>query len=408
MAILVVLVGLLIGFTSRAAPHAVLRRPSRSSGSDDSFLSVSSGGLDISAHQSGLGFSTTDVCPPFLGQEYVEGLTDPPNVALTCPERVRKVNGGFFDVLSPLVVGTVPSPGPPEIPPQAIDDTGDRHTIYFGGDQEKRLPEFINKRTDDWPGVPGDSICGTDIFNIIDPEDEPSKTFGTDNAKLDVVVVRFPFLTKTAGAGGELRQTYAGILSDDRDEDRDESVDVDDREDLREIYKDALRPNGEHVIDFELEIFVDRTDSYNAKDFADHVIIGYNNRECCTGTCPATDIFEKPPGDGFSVYYSKLEAGVGPGGLPSVAIASCCEDYNSFRFNQEKYGKGRRFFWIGVVGNKKGKVEIRGRAYKRRYREESIFHECSSFSFGTGGDPTCPEFTAKKIPEELQRQTALH
>jgi len=293
------------------------------------------------------------------------------------------VKGGFVDLLSPLV--KVPFwrvPKFPSRPPQPIKDTGDRRVIHFGP-HLKRLPGFIDKKE----GSGGsDTRCDRSLIS-----DE--LTSGTSNEELDAVVVRFPWLVKTKARHHSFSQTIHARNKKDDDDDRDDDRDDDHNlRDLREVLKHKLRGKNSantYVVDFEWEIFVPPP-PHNTQEFVDSVIFGLNGRECCTGTCPTTGFF--PPLDGFSVFYKELSASV-PDPYPSVNVAKCCEDWDSFTFNQEQYGKGRRFFWVGVIGNKSGKVEVRGRAYKRRFDEESIFFSCSSFG-APANNATCPAFEA--------------
>jgi len=324
-------------------------------------------------------------CPPFLEQQHVKGLTDPEGVTLTCPESVRKVKGGFHDLLTPLIKKRHP-PTPPE---PITYDKGDWRTIHFHP-KLKRLPGYVNKNTEEL-GHYGNSICGTDGTD---------RTFSTHNDDLDVVVVRVAQLVETKQRRRRRHYYAQTISSDDHDDDyyrhKDRDDDDDHRRPIFEVHKKDLRPYGPYVIDFEVEIYVNRSDPYNDHDFADHVTYGWNNQECCTGNCPATTYLQGQ--DGGSVYYHKLEAGVIAGDWATVNLASCCEDYNNYRFVQDEYGKAALFLWIGVIGNKKGRLEVRSRAYKRMADQNSIFFVCSTTApaeWETG--PPCAEFNRSAI-----------
>mmetsp|Transcript_27670 Transcript_27670/g.68991 ORF Transcript_27670/g.68991 Transcript_27670/m.68991 type:complete len:405 (-) Transcript_27670:1572-2786(-) len=292
--------------------------------------------------------TTKLTCPPSVIRDSVD-FSDP-----------DRDSAQFYDLLATRVTNArKPGDDVTLCDSETEESCGFERTIRFDDTTAPRLLGYVDKDTT----VTGeefvagevdedDTICGTDVFNLFDPEDLPAKTFSNPGLT-DLVVNRLSFL-----------EEKDGILKDVREH---------------------LPPHSDYVVDVQWEILAAEIES-NTEEFVKSIIWGFNNQECCTGTCPATT--DERGFDGFAVFYSKLaeDLQINGGPFPSVNLQSCCLDFESF----EEDPRGNLFLWIGKIGHTEGVIKVRGQSFVRKRDEDtSPFFLCSSLS-----DPDnlgCPE-----------------
>ncbi|CEL94224.1 unnamed protein product [Vitrella brassicaformis CCMP3155] len=167
------------------------------------------------------------------GECFFSTLLDPPEeesgTKLTCPDSVTTVKDGFFDLYTPLV--------------DSLEEDGDVAVVKFLDTTPVRLPGYVDKSIDITPAE----------YPVPEPH---------------------PPAIPASICGIVSRQNFLVVNEDGERED---------------VVKASLSGEGpDFVIDvaWEISIHPDSDD-----DFEDHVIFGFNNQECCSGTCPATEFF---------------------------------------------------------------------------------------------------------------------